>query len=235
MSKVLGKPKLNPTVTEIENYIRDNSLKPGDMLPSEAALCELLEVSRSSVREAMRTLASLDVVEIRHGHGTYVGQMSLAPLVDGLTLRLTIDQDSALRNLKQVVDTRIAFDQFNAPKLITAYRQHPTDRLREIVAEMQECFEKGESITEADGRFHEELNSKLSNQLIQELYMALWKVHTKAVPQLKLDRERDLRDTVDAHLSMVEALEARDEAQLLRTLEVHYGPLKRMIEEKIHD
>lgn len=235
MSKVLGKHKLNPTVSAIEDYIRNHALKPGDVLPSEAALCEMLEVSRSSIREAMRTLSSLDVVEIRHGHGTYVGQMSLAPLVNGLTLRLTIDQKSALLNLKQVVDTRIAFDQFNARKLIEAYRHHSTDRLREIVAEMQQCFENGESIAVADGKFHEELNAKLSNQLIQELYMALWQVHTEAIPQLHLDRGKDLRETVDAHLSMVEAIEAGDEARLLQTIDDHYGPLKRMIDEKIND
>ncbi|AKK03843.1 FadR/GntR family transcriptional regulator [Corynebacterium epidermidicanis] len=225
--------RINPTASAIENYIRDNELRPGELMPSEAALCDLLDVSRSSVREAMRMLSSLDVVEIRHGHGTYVGNMSLAPLVNGLTLRLTLDRHSALENLKQVVDTRIAFDQFNAPLLIEAYRGKPTTRLRELVVEMQRCFDAGKPITEADGKFHEELNSKLSNQLIQELYMALWEVHTRAVPLLELNWEKDFQDTVDAHLSMVEALEAGDEAQLLRTFETHYGPLKRMIDEKL--
>ncbi|CAB0630369.1 FadR family transcriptional regulator [Corynebacterium diphtheriae] len=83
----------NPTVLAIENYIRENGLTPGDVLPSEAAICEHLSVSRSSVREAMRTLASLDVVEIRHGHGTYVGKMSMAPLVNGMVLRLTLNEN----------------------------------------------------------------------------------------------------------------------------------------------
>lgn len=225
--------KSNPTVAAIENYIRDNSLRPGQLMPSESALCELLDVSRSSVREAMRTLASLDVVEIRHGHGTYVGRMSLDPLVNGLTLRLTIDPDRALVNLQQVVDTRIALDQFNAPLLIEAYRDQSTDRLRELVHQMEECFEQGKPITEIDGKFHEELNSKLNNQLIQELYMALWQVHSSAVPLLDLDSSQDFHDTVRAHQQMIEALEAGDVAALLTTIDMHYGPLNRMIERKL--
>lgn len=224
--------KINPTVTAIENYIRDNGLKHGDLMPSEAALCELLDVSRSSVREAMRTLASLDVVEVRHGHGTYVGRMSLDPLVNGLTLRLTIDREGALSNLKQVVDTRKALDQFNAPLLVEAYRGESTARLREIIAQMEQSYAKGESITEWDGKFHEELNSKLTNQLIQELYMALWQVHTSAVPILDLDLERDFHHTVAAHLQMVEALESGDETALLNTINTHFDPLNRMIENK---
>ena len=46
---------------------------------------EDLGVSRNSVREALKALRALDIVEIRHGYGAYVGQASLTPLVDGLT------------------------------------------------------------------------------------------------------------------------------------------------------
>lgn len=235
MARASDKNKANPTVAAIENYIRENSLKPGDLMPSEAALCELLDVSRSSVREAIRTLVSLDVIEVRHGHGTYVGHMSLAPLVNGLTLRLTIGKDDALRNLQQVVDARMAFDKFNAKQLIEAYRTSSTDKLREIVDCMRDSFNKGKQITKHDEKFHEELNSKLSNQLIQELYMALWQVHTKAVPLLDLTREKDFEETVNAHKGIIKALEAGDEEQLLRMIDAHYGPLQRMIEERLND
>ena len=65
----------------IKNYILTHRLQAGDLLPSEAVLCEELGCSRSSLREAVRTLSSLDIVEVRHGHGTFVSEMSLAPLL----------------------------------------------------------------------------------------------------------------------------------------------------------
>src|SRR5690625_4162533 len=67
-------------VAWIQDLILAEGLAPGDPMPTEGALCEQLGISRSSVREAMRTLASLDIVEVRHGHGTFVGQLSLSPL-----------------------------------------------------------------------------------------------------------------------------------------------------------
>ena len=68
-------------VQRVEDVIVRNGLRPGDPLPTEVDLCEAVGASRSSVREAIRTLCALDLVEVRHGHGTYVGRMSMDPLV----------------------------------------------------------------------------------------------------------------------------------------------------------
>ena len=91
----------------ITDYIKQHQLNPGDPLPTEARLCEALNLSRSSVREAVRTLASLDIVEVRHGHGTFVGTLSLSPLVQGLVLRTTIDSANSFAHLREVVEVRI--------------------------------------------------------------------------------------------------------------------------------
>ena len=72
---------------EVMQLILDRKLRAGAPLPTEAELMEDLGVSRNSVREALKALQALDIVEIRHGYGTYVGEASLTPLVDGLTFR----------------------------------------------------------------------------------------------------------------------------------------------------
>src|SRR5690606_5735 len=77
----------NTTAEQIKRLILITGLRPGDPIPTETELCQELGVSRSSVREAIRTLATLDIVEVRHGSGTVVGQMSLAPLVETLVFR----------------------------------------------------------------------------------------------------------------------------------------------------
>src|SRR5690625_7562487 len=68
-------------VARIQDLILAESLAPGDPMPTEVALSEQRGISSSSVREAMRTLASLDSVEVRHGHGTFVRQLSLSRLL----------------------------------------------------------------------------------------------------------------------------------------------------------
>lgn len=56
----------------IIKYILDENLQPGDKLPNETVMCERLNVGRSSLREAMRALASRNVITIRQGSGSYV-------------------------------------------------------------------------------------------------------------------------------------------------------------------
>lgn len=226
------RPARNPTVNAIEDYIREHHLTPGAPLPSETALCDLLGVSRSSVREAMRTLASLDVVETHHGHGSYVGNMSLAPLINGMILRLTLNEQLAMENLSYVVDMRVALDLANAEELARVYQGDPMPKLREIVEQMAMRHEHGESFAEEDFAFHQELTLQLSNPLMRELSLAFWEIHTRVIPVLGLRTPEDVADTVKAHAKMLDALHAGDAEGYRKRIAEHYGPLRRVIEKQ---
>lgn len=63
----------------IKELILERRLGPGDPLPTEAELMELFEAGRVSVREALKALQAMNVVEIRRGFGTFVGSLSLSP------------------------------------------------------------------------------------------------------------------------------------------------------------
>ena len=56
----------------ILDYIRTNDMKPGDRLPTEQELTQLLEVGRGTVREAVQSLASRNILEVRQGAGTFL-------------------------------------------------------------------------------------------------------------------------------------------------------------------
>ncbi|UFT98015.1 GntR family transcriptional regulator [Radiobacillus kanasensis] len=61
-------------LSEIRNYITNHQLSPGDKLPSERELAEQLDAGRSSVREALRALELLGLIETRRGEGTFLRQ-----------------------------------------------------------------------------------------------------------------------------------------------------------------
>nr|WP_262505854.1 GntR family transcriptional regulator [Streptomyces sp. TRM68367] len=71
----------------IKKLIIDRRLPSGAPLRTEPLLMDYLGASRNSVREALKALRAMGIVEIRHGFGTYVGPRSLAPMIEGLAFR----------------------------------------------------------------------------------------------------------------------------------------------------
>ncbi|MGO1225470.1 FadR/GntR family transcriptional regulator [Brachybacterium sp. AOP42-C2-15] len=220
----------NSAVERIQDLILVEGLVPGDPMPTESALCERLEISRSSVREAMRTLASLDIVEVRHGHGTFVGQLSLSPLVDGLLFRARLDDGNDLRALREVVELRIALDLSVADQLVASYQDTTNPELEGLVEQMRDLASAGRPFPEADAAFHTALFSHLDNGLLRQLAQAFWEIHTVAVPLLELPPAEDILDTVNAHQAMLTALETGDADAYRQAVHAHYLPLGRVLD-----
>ena len=70
---------------KIKSLIIKQNLKSGDLMPTENELIEQLGVSRSSLREAIKSLEALHILDIRHGVGTFVSESSLVPMIRGLS------------------------------------------------------------------------------------------------------------------------------------------------------
>ncbi|HRW18075.1 MAG TPA: GntR family transcriptional regulator [Dermatophilaceae bacterium] len=215
------------TADAIKQHIIDAGLAPGELMPTESDLCDTLHVSRSSVREAMRTLASLDIVEVRHGHGTYVGRMSLDPLVNGMVFRLSA---TGVKSLRDVVQTRIALDLAMADELVKAYSGTHDPVLHELVDQMRVNTDAGRSFMEQDRDFHARLAAGIDNQIIGELAGAFWEIHTRALPLLGVSTPQDIIDTVEAHAAIIEAVETGDLRAYQSAVAAHYAPLQRAIE-----
>lgn len=218
------------TVEAIKSYILDRGLQPGSVLPTETQLCSELGVSRSSVREAMRTLVSLDIVDVKHGRGTSVGQLSLSPLINGLVFRSLLNHGGSFTTLWEVVELRESLDLALADQLIAVYSGGRHAQLHELAEDMQALADSGESFMETDCAFHTVLLAGIGNRLIQQLVTALWEVHTRVVPQLGIAQPSDIDKTVAAHTAMLEALEAGDTDAYHRAVGQHYEPLRRSIE-----
>lgn len=213
----------------IIEYIRSNHLSAGDILPSEAVLCDELGFSRTSIREAMRTLSSLDIVEVRHGHGTYVSEMSLSPLVRGMVLRIMLSSADSLPMLEHVVDVRSTIDYSVAEELAQQWNEVDTQELEGIVGEMRAAGRAGRPFLEEDRRFHQALLENVSNPLLREFSDAFWEIHMEVVPQLKVAMPGDIEATIDTHADIVEALGRGDVEEYRRLVDQHYEPLRRAI------
>lgn len=214
----------------IKEYLLQRGLRPGDPLPSEAALCDQLGVSRSSVREAIRTLSALDIVEVRHGTGTFVGHLSLEPMINGLAFRGVLSPGEDYAALREVVEIRTALDLGVAERIVTALRGTENPALHLLVAEMADLSRSGRPFAAQDQAFHSTLLDKLPNRLLRQMAEALWEVHAQVLPRLGVPTPADIIDTALAHGDMLEAAERGDLDGYREAVVRHYKPLLRVLD-----
>ncbi|AOZ72743.1 hypothetical protein BK816_05085 [Boudabousia tangfeifanii] len=212
-------------VDEIKNFIIKNKLKPGDSLPSEISLCELFGVSRASVREALKTLSTLDIVQVKHGKGAVVGAMSLQPVAQALAFRAAISPDHNLKVLQEVVQLRRLVDRAMAPIVCARMKGTEQPFLMQLVTEMSEAASLGNLYLEQDRAFHATILEIAGNELVAKLLTSLWEVHMSALPQTAVTKKGNL-DTAAAHQKILAAAIAGDEAEYIRQIDHHYDPLE---------
>ncbi|WP_329566227.1 FadR/GntR family transcriptional regulator [Streptomyces sp. NBC_01361] len=228
------RPLLRQEVADgIKRYILENRLHPGDPLPTETELCEALGASRSSVREAVKILHALDIVEVRHGHGTYVGHLSLSALVESLTFRGLLSPDDDVQVLADLVDVRELFERGMAERIVASLSGEQLDALERLVTRMSDAGVGGDDrgLIEADRAFHALLVAPLGNDLMGQLSMAFWDVYAIVAPQIDGFTHTEQAETVAAHHSIVTAARAGDPVAFVQAIGEHYAPVRRRISE----
>ena len=89
-------------IDSIRAMIRSGELSPGDRLPPEHELAERLGVSRGSLREAVRALSQINVLDVRRGDGTYVTSLAPSELLSGMVFAMELLQSQGLEEVVEV-------------------------------------------------------------------------------------------------------------------------------------
>lgn len=216
-------------VREIKRLILREGLRPGDPLPSESELCDQLGVSRSSIREAIRALQTLEIVIVQHGRGTFVGDMTLQPLVETLAFRSVISPGHEFRALREVVEVRMGLDLSYAERIVSHFAGSRHESLHALVEDMTSSARSGESFATADRQFHTQLLLESGGEMVSQLVAAFWDVHTAVLPQLSIPTPDDIELTARAHGDMLDAAEAGDAEAYREAVRRHYEPLLRVL------
>jgi len=191
-------------VEQIEGLLERGDLRPGDQLPPERQLAEQFQVSRASVREALRALELLGIVETRAGGGTFVRQT----LPDDLARPLT----SLMARGHTLADV-IEFRGLIEPAIAAAAAERITPsqlaELREIFAEQEAKIAAGEPYAEEDTRFHELIGTAARNELLTTMLGVVWDV-LRASREQWLQTNQRAHASLDAHRRILSALGAHD-------------------------
>ncbi len=197
---------LDTALHGLRALIADGALRPGDKLPSEGELCEQLRVSRGSVREAIRMLAALGVLETRHGSGSYVSALRPADLIGGLSLTMDL---LPLDAILELVDIRRALETHSAA--VAAAQADP-----DALAELEELVERiaASDEHEEESRLDHELHMRIARMAGNDALTSLLDVLRSRTRQYRIldpDDAVQMKLLSDAgHRAIVRGLVARD-------------------------
>jgi len=221
----------------VKQFIIERGLRPGDPLPAEPELAKSLGISRPSLREAMRSLQTLGVVETRHGSGTFVGRFSLAPLTDGLAFQIDIehrqDDRRVARDLRELVAIREVLESELVGRLAGSYSKEDLAALSQLADEMERRAAKGQMFAEEDWRFHELLYHSTGNRLLLDLLQAFWAVFDRVRETTPAPEQ--LQATARHHREIVDALAAGDGPAAAHAMTVHFSGILRWTREQGDD
>ena len=225
MTPLSRAPLLHITVQDsLKQYIEINQLKAGDPLPPETFLAQQLGVGRNSMREAIKALESLGILETRRGIGVFVKEFSFKPLLDNLAYGL---QDS-LRDVEELREIRRILETGLIDKTIEMIGDDDLAALRDITARMKERAERHESFAKEDQQFHQLLFRCQNNHMLNALMDIFWTAFSKASNFNNLDNPEPL-DTWRDHHEIVEAVARKDVEQARNRLNDHYRGIQQVI------
>ncbi len=203
-------------VQRILDLVRRGHLTAGERLPPERELAVQLNVSRPTVREALRALSILGVLEIRHGGGVYVTSLDEDDLLNPLDFYVSLNAD----NLAELLDARISYEPMIAGLAVHHLGDAALDRLQFLVDEQRMHPEDAELFHDTDAEFHKTIAEASDNTFlarIAKLLQALGETGRREFLQRTEIRMRSVED----HGVIVTALRARDVAATQHAMRQH--------------
>jgi len=204
-----------------------NKLKPGDMLPPERELMKRFRVSRSSIRDAIRSLAAVGLLEPRQGVGTIVRELSSDAVVSPVA--------SVLLQKRKVIHELLDVRMILEPPLARRAARHAT---AEQIAEMEAILDRqeeklrdAESTTEEDSAFHYAIALAADNSVMLKLVRVLMDL-------LRESRERALqvggrqRKSLAGHRRLLTAIKQGDAAAAEAAMRRHLSEIEKIVLQK---
>jgi len=153
-------------VQQVEDSILKGQLKPGDQLPAERDLAQRFGVSRTAVREAVKTLREKGLVEAYSGRGTFVTNGTSQAIRQSLDLMIRINQQEGSANLAEL---RLVLEPEIAGLAASRIEEQLLSTMRESVSVMDRNLRDPDAYVEADLDFHLALAEAAGNPLILSL------------------------------------------------------------------
>lgn len=186
----------------------------GDKLPNEIELSDELNVSRTTLREAIRILVAYNILEIRRGKGTYVTEKVLEQPQD-------LEQLSAVKvNAKDLYEMRLIFEPEAAYLAAVRGTDAEIKRILDYGKRIEDEIRNGKDRTQDEHSFHKAIAQATHNEFMNKLMPILYQAISKGVV-LSTQSEKAISDTLGDHRMIMEFLEQRNAEGTKNAMRIH--------------
>lgn len=210
---------------DIITLIFRRQLGQGDPLPTEQELIDELGVGRNSIREALKVLEALGIVEVRHGFGTFVGGHALTSMTRALSFRGCLALYHGGQEALELVEVREALEVGLLRSVIPVMTEEQLARVKEAYEAMEASVNQGSWLAEHDQRFHAAIFEPLGNELLSRLLDVFWQVYDAIAGVLDTVAPLDEGQTctlLEAHRKLYEAISDRDTEAATHLMREHF-------------
>lgn len=219
-------PKVYDQVIEkIKNSIKNGEIKKGDKLPSEREMAESLSVSRTSVREALRALEVVGLVESRQGAGNYIRTNFDNSLFEPLSIMFML-QESSIQEMYDLRETlELQCSRLSAKNI----EDNELELLSAILDRMYIAKSEKESL-ELDIKFHYLIAKTSRNVLLINVLEVISQLMDEFIEKSRMQilHEGNTRENLlEIHENLVRALKCRDELKVYNAMKEHFDLIRK--------
>jgi GntR family transcriptional repressor for pyruvate dehydrogenase complex len=223
--RVVRKTRVSEEIIgQIRDLITSGRLKIGDRLPAERELAETLQVGRSTVREAIRAMESLRILEARPGEGTFLVSNPAEHQPDPITANAFKSWD----NQRKLFEVRMVIEPDLAALAARRASFEQIMKMRETLEEQEAQLKRGESGIKADTAFHFTLAEAAGNDV-------LFRIMESLMDLLIETREASLQPTgrtarsMRQHKAILRAIESRDPLAAEKRMREHITEMEQLV------
>ena len=192
-------------IEKVKGMIVSGELRPGDRLPREADLAQRLGLSRNSLREAVRALTLVRILDVRHGDGTYVTSLEPDVLLDALSFVVDLHQD---RSVLYFLQARRVLEAEAAALAAQNIDEEGLAELRRLIATSRDCA-TAEEFVDNDLAFHRRIAVASGNPVLASLLDTVSGRTTRARVWRAITQGGATERTYAEHQAIFETLERR--------------------------
>ena len=202
---------------EIRSYIIRNELKAGDLLPTEQNMCQMLGVSRNVLREAIKSMELMGMIQSVPGRGTMIKEFNLDFIFQNV-LFFTVGDEK--RSISEMLGIRKCIELSYMRLAFEALTDKDIQDIRECYENIKAKWEQRVFFHADDKEFHMQIFKSVSNGVLLSLLDAIWAVDENFQPE---EKAKHLGNTIAKHEAIVVALENHDYDAFAKAMEAHFA------------